>query len=409
MEAVEKAKSFYNEHRTTILIGAVSLILGILVIGLNNWNYGNTTHIFETGPEDLTVEERTITEAQPFMVPFEVEEGRVFDSMSIYITFEEVPGTASFDVYFNDELTEDGLANVPSNVEQNIRPPPENVVRSNSIMLEGNFPVETSAIIESVRVEGYSNMQRYGHMILNMVGVVLAIAPLLVLKYRSFQKTAKIENRFPDFIRDLVEGVRSGMSLPQAISNTAENDYGHLTPYVKEMSARIEWGIPFDKVLRDFSEEIDSKIIKRAANTIIQSYKSGGNVGEVLSTVGSNIDKIKQLKSQRESELYGQMVTGYIVYFVFLGVMIALINYLLPAMTVGGDIPDVGGIGGMGGMGGVDEMLSMYRPIFRNLVVIQSVFSGLVIGKLSEGELKAGGKHVAILLTVGYIAAILFM
>ena len=36
-----------------------------------------------------------------------------------------------------------------------------------------------------------------------------------------------------------------------------------------------------------------------------------------------------------------------------------------------------------------------YKTIFRNLIILQGLFAGLVIGKMSEGELSAGVKHSA--------------
>lgn len=410
MEILDDARKFYNENRSVILIAVFSIVLGLIILSLNVWNYNNTTDIYRMSPEDVPAEGRTFSESEPFMMAFEVEDPRQLDHLAIEIVFADADGTESFDILMNDEVIQESVTGMSPGSVQNIHPEPDIFVRNNLIMIEGEFPLYDTAKVESIEVTGYTNVQRYGFLILNIVGIIIALGPILVLKYREFQNRAKIEDRFPDFIRDLVEGVRSGMSLPQSINNTTINEYGALTKYVDQMSAKINWGIPFDQVLRDFSEDTKSQIIARATNTIIQSYQSGGNVDEVLGTVGTNIEKVKQLERQRKSELYGQMVAGYIVYFIFLGVMVSLINYLLPAMTIGGDIPTTGiGVGFMEGMGSMTEMISIYTPIFRNLVVIQSVFSGLVIGKLSEGELKAGAKHVAILLSVGYTVAILFM
>ncbi len=410
MEILDDARKFYNENRSVILIAVFSIVLGLIILSLNVWNYNNTTDIYRMSPEDVPAEGRTFSESEPFMMAFEVEDPRQLDHLAIEIVFADADGTESFDILMNDEVIQESVTGMSPGSVQNIHPEPDIFVRNNLIMIEGEFPLYDTAKVESIEVTGYTNVQRYGFLILNIVGIIIALGPILVLKYREFQNRAKIEDRFPDFIRDVVEGVRSGMSLPQSINNTTINEYGALTKYVDQMSAKINWGIPFDQVLRDFSEDTKSQIIARATNTIIQSYQSGGNVDEVLGTVGTNIEKVKQLERQRKSELYGQMVAGYIVYFIFLGVMVSLINYLLPAMTIGGDIPTTGiGVGFMEGMGSMTEMISIYTPIFRNLVVIQSVFSGLVIGKLSEGELKAGAKHVAILLSVGYTVAILFM
>ena len=412
MAMKKKIRNFYRENRTAILVGIVSVLIGGLMVGVNVWNYQTSRDIYELTPETASETKRTLSEAKPFLTTFRVDEARELDSLTVVVKFEEVKSTASFDITMNNQVLQKGLTGLSSGATHQMNPDPTLLSRSNRIMVEGTFGVSAMATIESVTVTGYTNAGRYSYLILNLIGLIIAIGPVMAIKYRQYQNRAKLEERFPDFIRDVVEGVRSGMSLPQAIENTEDNDYGYLTQYVDSMSAKINWGIPFDQVLRDFAAESGSKVIKRASNTIIQSYDSGGNVSDVLATVGKNIDKIRQLNKERESELHGQVVTGYIVYFIFLAVMVALIKYLVPALTFSGDIPEMSaGMSIFGGAGGssVEEIIALYRPIFRNLVVIQSVFSGLVIGKLSEGELRAGAKHVAILLSVGYTVAVLFM
>ncbi len=282
----------------------------------------------------------------------------------------------------------------------------------NRIEVQGSLQVAGEAVIERIEVTGYSLLQRYTFLFLNLLGIIIIIGPILAIRYTSFKERQELEDRFPDFLRDIVEGTRSGMSIPQAIQNAEENDYGALSKYVGAISAKIEWGIPLENVLHDFAERTKSHIIRLDINAILQSYEAGGNVSDVLQTVGANLKQVKELHRKRESELYGQVVTGYIVYFIFLAIMVALIQYLVPALTFSGNIPSLGtniGILSQAGSSSVGSTVDLLRPLFRNLVIIQSVFSGLVIGKLSEGELRAGAKHVGILLAAGYIVSVLFM
>ena len=45
----------------------------------------------------------------------------------------------------------------------------------------------------------------------------------------------------------------------------------------------------------------------------------------------------------------------------------------------------------------------LITEVFIWLILIQGFFAGVMIGKFSEGELKAGLKHSLILMIVGYI------
>ena len=52
--------------------------------------------------------------------------------------------------------------------------------------------------------------------------------------------------------------------------------------------------------------------------------------------------------------------------------------------------------------GKTDSMTVMDRAFFI-LILVQAFFTGLVVGKLGEGKIKAGIKHSAILLVISFL------
>jgi flagellar protein FlaJ len=46
---------------------------------------------------------------------------------------------------------------------------------------------------------------------------------------------------------------------------------------------------------------------------------------------------------------------------------------------------------------------------FFHMIILNSLFGGLIIGKISEGDARYGLKHVVVLVAVGYIASALFI
>lgn len=405
MSLITRSQSYYHQNKRDILIIVLTGIIGLGIIGINYWNYSSDTVIHEFDRDDVQdARVMVITIDKPFQTVFGLRDPQRLDSVNIEVAFEDSNEVTVYTFYLNGEEITDGVSGLRSGSVQSLNPDTEQLRQSNQLRIEGDFTAVGAAEVRSIRVTGFNQTQRVTFLLFNLLGLLILLGPILSLKYYQYQVKAEIEDRFPDFLRDVVEGTRSGMSLPQAIKNTEGNDYGRLTPHVEEISAKLDWGIPFEKVMHNFAETSESTIIRRAVNTIIQTYQSGGNVTDVLESVGNNIQEIKELEQERESELYGEMVTGYVVYFIFLIVLISLMRYLVPALSFPGDIGPLGSQGMTAA-----ELINTYRPIFRHLVVIQSVFSGLVIGKLSEGSLRAGGKHIAILLAVGYTVAILFM
>jgi len=231
--------------------------------------------------------------------------------------------------------------------------------------------------------------------ILNLVGASLVLGPATAIKYMEYREGRKIESAFPNFLNDVVSGVEAGMTLPQAIESASKNDYGALSSYVKKMSHQIDWGIPFDQVLRTMAKGTGSRVLRRTVSTIIETHRSGGNIADVLKSVGESIREIEKIREERKSHVYSQILTGYVIYFVFLAVIIGLQKFLMPSLAFGG--ASELGIG-------PEEQGVVYKDVFQNLIIIQGFFSGLAIGKMSEGSILAGLKHLIVFVAIGFTA-----
>ncbi|MBI5347010.1 MAG: type II secretion system F family protein [Candidatus Aenigmarchaeota archaeon] len=235
----------------------------------------------------------------------------------------------------------------------------------------------------------YRFFQHYEHifMALNIVAILIALVLPLGMKYEQFSRIKKIETLFPIFLRDITDNIKSGMTLPQAIRASTSNNYGVLTNHVKELSAKIEWGISFENALNNFAERVGSNVIKRTVQSIIEAHESGGTIDSVLEVVASSVQEIEKINKKRATRIYSQMLNGYFIYFIFLGVMYAMTHFLLPAFQFAGS------------QAGIQEI---FNEMFRNLVVIQGIFAGLAIGKMAEGTITAGFKHSFFLVVMGY-------
>ncbi|HDJ96506.1 MAG TPA: hypothetical protein ENG45_00340 [Candidatus Aenigmarchaeota archaeon] len=223
--------------------------------------------------------------------------------------------------------------------------------------------------------------------------------PIILFKYIRYRKIKEIEDKFPVFLLDFVESVRAGMTLPQALKNVSKNDYGELSKYVKKMAAQIEWGIPFEKVLLSFSKNSGSKLIARMISTIVESHKFGGNLTDIFKGISETSVEIERLREERKIYLQSQMTTGYVIFFVFLVVLIGLQRFLLPGLT---EMVKKGEITVIGGES-IENIEEKYKAVFRNLILMEGFFAGLVIGKMSEGTVVAGIKHSFILMVIGII------
>jgi len=263
-----------------------------------------------------------------------------------------------------------------------------------TIMIINGIIVAFILLLNFIFLKGVSNL--FSSVII--ISIVIFFVPIALLRYYEAGKVKKLEDFFPQFMRDLAESIRSGMTLLQAIESVSANDYGPLNLYIKKLNAQLNWGIPFENALLKFSRSTKSKLIGRTVTTIIESHRFGGNLTDIFDSISATSIQVERLRAERALYMNSQLITGYIIFFVFLVVIIGLEKFLVPTisqpMTTGELTTEAS----------PQDITEEYKGVFRNLIMLQGLFAGLVIGKMAEGAIVGGLKHSLIFFLVGLVA-----
>jgi flagellar protein FlaJ len=236
--------------------------------------------------------------------------------------------------------------------------------------------------------------------ILNVAGGLIATAPPVLIFYTRYKTSMEIEQQFIVFIRDLSDSINAGMTLPLALSHCSKNEYMALGPYVNDLAAQVDWGIPFRRALETFAKKIESVSVKRSITTIIETYKVGGKIADTLEAINRSLVTVEKIKKERSSSVHSQVVTSYMIFFVFILILIILQGFLIPALTQR-SVSDVAL-----SITQAPQTLPTsqdYSQIFTIFIIMQGFFAGLATGKMAEGSLVSGLKHSIILIVVGYL------
>lgn len=246
-----------------------------------------------------------------------------------------------------------------------------------------------------------------------ILGIMTAVSFPAVLGYIDFQRVQAYESKFPTFLIDLVSSMESDMTIPQAINLASSGDYGALTPHIKNLNKNISWGKSFEESLKRFSLDCNSPGITRSVNVIIGAYKSGGEINQVLRAVAENLLKIKQVKTERASDMQTQIITGYAIFIIFLFVILVLTNILLPAIGETGKALEENAEGGIDqsflGEGNEvfeftsSEEIYQYKVVLFHMCLIEGLFTGLIIGQMTSGNIVNGVKHSIVLFTIAFM------
>ena len=209
------------------------------------------------------------------------------------------------------------------------------------------------------------------------------------------RKIHKIDDRFPDFVRDLAEFRRAGMTFTKAIIHTSKGNYGLLTPEIQNIARQISWGNSVEKSLESFSKRVNTKLIKRTVYLIIEASRSGGNVADVLDAASRDARELKFIESERRAGMLSYVAVVYVSMLVFLVVIVILCKTLIPAMLGQGH----GGLSTiMGGSGNITQYDITYA--FYITTIIQGAGMGVVTGVFEEGKITAGIKHIFIMVFI---------
>jgi pilus assembly protein TadC len=117
--------------------------------------------------------------------------------------------------------------------------------------------------------------------------------------YNEIKRQKSIELKFLEFVRNLVETVKSGITLPMSILHVSKEDFGALTPFIRKLSHQVEWGIPLHRALVTFAEDTDNSVIKRSISIIIEADESGGDIGDVMTSVSESVMNVKKMREEQ--------------------------------------------------------------------------------------------------------------
>ncbi|GIU68665.1 MAG: hypothetical protein KatS3mg001_515 [Candidatus Pacearchaeota archaeon] len=237
------------------------------------------------------------------------------------------------------------------------------------------------------------------------IGIAIAVLPYIISVVYETKVEAEKEEMFLEFARNLVESVKTGTPINKSIINVKNKNYGVLTPHIQKLANQIALGIPLNKALETFAHDVGNKTISRSITLIGQAERSGGEIGGILESVTEAVTITDKLKKERKAAISSIVAEGYIIFLVFIAIILVLQFQIIPLLGNIGSSTQGLSIAGFGLGGGKAIDPKDISNSFLYLLLVQGFFSGLAIGKLSEGTIKPGIKHSFLLMIIAFLIA----
>ena len=229
------------------------------------------------------------------------------------------------------------------------------------------------------------------------LGFLFMVYPAAIYSDRQMRKIEAVEDKFPDFLRDLAEYWKGGLSMTLAVRTLANSEYGALNPEIKKMSDQLSWGIAFGDVLEMFAERVGTPLVQRAVSLVTEANKAGGKISDILVTAANDSREIQFLKGERARAIGSYIAVIWVSFMVFIGVIIVLSNVFIPAIASSNSGGESETIGNMQ-INAVDPLF--FLVVFFYGVNAQAMGNGAMAGIMATGRLATGMKHAGMMMII---------
>ena len=235
-----------------------------------------------------------------------------------------------------------------------------------------------------------------------VAAVIAGIMPISAVNMREVVRKNSIDKNLPIFLLALRSSIVSGHSILQGLTEVANRKMGALTPELRNLRANLSWGMPLEEAFENFVQRVGTRTSRRVMVLLNLAIEAGGNVVDTIDVIQKHVSEMQNLENERKGTMRPYIVTIYISFAVFLAIVAILvfqffgeIERIQTTLVTNGN-SNVPGL--FGGLADVD--IKHLDQLMFHMSIVESIFGGLIAGKIGEGSYVAGIKHVVILIVI---------
>lgn len=239
-----------------------------------------------------------------------------------------------------------------------------------------------------------------------IIFIVIVMIPFIIFYEIRAWRMRKIDEKMPDFLRDLSNLNGSGILFSNSLKLMAESKMGILTKELKKLKEDLSWGTSTTRVLIKLENSIRTATSSRVLHTLIKANESTSDLKSVLSVTAEQVKSEEEMKKERSSDMAVYVITIYVAFFVFLFIVFILAAYFFPqTVSFTSASQEVGSAGIGNGAFNIKE----YTMLMFHSTLIQAFASGLVAGKMGQGSVYMGLKHSVSMAMLAFVVFTMFI
>lgn len=223
------------------------------------------------------------------------------------------------------------------------------------------------------------------------IALFIATAPAAMVHNKLSSKKASTEKGINNFLRDLTEVRKTGLSPERCIESLADRDYGEFSKELRKISSEISWGLPVRRVIMDFLKRTRSWMTQIVMFLLVETIDVGGGTIAMIEALARFNNMTQEVDKEKK-----MAVRPYVMMPYFASIMLVATTIMMITFT--------------GTTAGLTQSTSTKNLgeiviTFTTASIFHSYLIGLVAGKISEESISSGFKHAAILVVVAILAS----
>ncbi len=225
----------------------------------------------------------------------------------------------------------------------------------------------------------------------------------LTLVMVSNKRASLAEEMLPDALRLISSNLRAGLIPEKALLMSARPEFGPLSEQINEAGKFLIVGRQIKDAFEAIPAKINSSVLRKTSRLIVEGIIKGSSLSLLLEGLADDIKSTSMLRKEIKAQ-----VTAYSM-FIFLALSFGapllysaslfLTETLIGLGTILPDEPLATGAIQltMSGVNLSEEFLLYYSIA---MMVVSSIFGGILIGLIQEGKELAGLKYIGMLLII---------
>jgi pilus assembly protein TadC len=245
-----------------------------------------------------------------------------------------------------------------------------------------------------------------------IIAIFIALTAFGIDARREMLQIRAYERAFAQFLFELADAMRGGLDPAKSIVELSKTHSNILAKQLRIAADGIRLGRPLDKVLIDMVEPMHSHLIQRYAGLIAEATTAGGETAVVVYRAAKDMDDFVKIEEEREKQLMLPVAVIYIAFAVLMAVLFALL-YIAP--SIGTLNVSFIGLNGLPSSANAAQSqvpklsFGTLKERFFELMIINALGTGAIIGAFTEGRARYGILHSLALVAATAIAfAIIF-